>query len=82
MFTQVQIPSAQDVSKGLWEFGISVWQHLSISVHVFLMYVCQITSVFYFSISVFYFNISVFYFSILLQYFSILLQYFASVIRG
>ena len=56
------------------------WQYLSIS--VFLMYVCQITSIFYFSISVFYFSISVFYFSILLQYFSILLQYFASVIRG
>ena len=36
--------------------------------HGFLMYVCQITSVFYFSISIFYF-------SILLQYFSILLQY-------
>ena len=31
------------------------WQYLSIS--VFLMYVCQITSVFYFSISVFYFSI-------------------------
>ena len=31
------------------------WQYLSVS--VFLMYVCQITSVFYFSISVFYFSI-------------------------
>ena len=63
------------------------WSCLSIS--VFLMYVCQITlvfdfsiSVFYFSISVFYFSMSVLYFSILLQYFSVLLQCFASVNRG
>ena len=55
--------------------GLAMPQYFSISdvffrANHFISDVCQITSVFYFSISVFYFSISVFYFSVLLQYFA------------